>query len=160
MIGVTGDIEERLGKALRQARVRIATAESCTGGLIANRITNVAGSSAYFQGGAVAYSNEAKASLLGVNDSSLEWHGAVSEVVAREMAQGAKERLNAEYAIACTGIAGPGGGTLDKPVGLVFIGIAAPYGVRVHRYRFAGDRMEIKRQTAETAMQLALEAIE
>jgi PncC family amidohydrolase len=144
---------------LRASGATLATAESCSGGLIAHRLTNVAGSSAYFLGGVVSYSNDAKVALLGVSEASLAAHGAVSEEVAREMVEGARARFGADYATACTGIAGPSGGTPEKPVGLVYIGVAGPKGTRVERCRFDGDRTRIKEQTADRALGLVLEAM-
>jgi PncC family amidohydrolase len=152
-------LEETIGERLRSFGRSLATAESCTGGLIAHRITNVAGSSAYFLGGVISYSNESKSKLLGVQSDALVAHGAVSEPVARQMAEGARARFGVDYAIACTGIAGPSGGTLDKPVGLVFIGVAGPKGTRVDRCQFSGDRSRIKEQTADRAFSLVLEAL-
>ena len=112
-------IEADLGKRLREREWTLATAESCSGGLIAHRITNVPGSSGYFLGGVVSYSNGAKVRMLDVRPESLDSYGAVSEEVAREMAEGAKNYFGSDVAIAVTGIAGPGGGTAEKPVGLV-----------------------------------------
>lgn len=108
----------------------------------------------------MSYSNEAKVALLGVDEQSLSRDGAVSEAVAREMAEGAQERFGAMYTVAVTGIAGPAGGTADKPVGLVYIGVAAPGGTSVERYQFSGDRESIKSQTAEKALSMVLESIE
>ena len=121
-------LEESIGERLRAVRATLATAESCSGGLIAHRLTNVAGSSGYFLGGVVSYSNAAKASLLGVQESALNAHGAVSEAVVRQMAEGARARFGADYAVACTGIAGPTGVTADVNVGLVLMGVAGPRG--------------------------------
>ncbi len=152
-------LEEQIGERLKFRGQGLATAESCSGGLIAHRITNVPGSSAYFLGGVVSYSNDAKVSLLGVTPHTLQTHGAVSEAVAREMAEGARERFAADYTVACTGIAGPTGGTAEKPVGLVYIGAAGPGGTRVERCQFNGDRMSIKEQTADRALRMVLEAL-
>jgi len=153
-------LEERVGEKLRKTGGTVATAESCSGGLISHRITNVPGSSAYFMGGAVTYSNEAKTKVLGVDEGSLEEHGAVSEHVAEQMARGAQDRFAADYAVACTGVAGPAGGTKEKPVGTVYIAVAAPGGTRVERCHFEGDRDRIKQQTADRALTLLLESIE
>lgn len=152
-------LEERIGTRLRARGQSLATAESCSGGLIAHRLTNIAGSSGYFLGGVVSYSNAAKISLLGVQPASLDTHGAVSEGIAREMAEGARKRFSADFAVACTGIAGPGGGSPEKPVGLVYIGVAGPAGTAVERCQFGGDRMSIKQQTADRALALVLEAL-
>lgn len=152
-------LEERLGDRLRSLGVTVATAESCCGGLIAHRITNVSGASSYFAGGIVSYSNDAKVAVLGVQSTSLQANGAVSEDVAAEMARGACKIFDAEYAASCTGIAGPTGGTPEKPVGLVFIGIAFPDGARVERCVFSGDREAVKCQTADRALELLLEVV-
>ena len=153
-------LEEHVGEKLRKTGGTVATAESCTGGLISHLITNVPGSSAYFMGGAVTYSNEAKVQLLGVDERSLEEYGAVSEQVAREMADGARERFATDYAVACTGVAGPTGGTDDKPVGLVYVAVASPGGTRVERCLLEGDREQIKHRTADRALTMLLESIE
>ncbi|HEX2972716.1 MAG TPA: CinA family protein [Tepidisphaeraceae bacterium] len=135
----------------------LATAESCTGGLVAHRLTNVPGMSEFFLGGVVAYSNAAKMKFLGVGEADLASHGAVSEPVARQMAEGARAAFNADLGIGITGIAGPGGGTPEKPVGLVFIAVAGPGGSVVKRNVFPGTREQIKDQTAETALRMVLE---
>ncbi len=159
MAVASGTLEEQVGARLRALKQRLATAESCSGGLIAHRITNISGSSEYFAGGVVTYSNDAKRDVLGVAAETLAAHGAVSEAVAREMAEGARRRMSADRAVACTGIAGPGGGSPGKPVGLVYIGVAGPDGSRVERCQFQGDRMSIKQQTADRALALLLEAL-
>ena len=128
----------------------LATAESCTGGLIANRLTNVSGSSAAFLTGYVTYSNESKMRLLGVREETLRAHGAVSEQTCREMAEGA--RRHADFALATTGIAGPTGGTLEKPVGLVFIGLATPARTVVERHVFSFDRETFKQIVSQHAL--------
>ena len=140
--------------------VSLATAESCSGGLIAHRITNVPGSSAYFLGGVVSYSNEAKESLLGVAHDILVAHGAVSEPVARAMAEGARRVFGSDYAVGVTGIAGPDGGRPDKPVGLVYIAVAAPHGTIVMRNQFDGPRESVKEKAADLALSLLLEHLQ
>lgn len=159
--GVMVDVllEAKLGERLRSLGVTVATAESCCGGLIAHRITNVSGASKYFAGGVVSYSNEAKMTVLGVQSASLVAEGAVSEMVAGEMARGACEVFGTEYAVSCTGIAGPTGGVEEKPAGLVFIGVAFPDGERVERCVFEGDREAVKRQTADRAFEMLLEVL-
>ena len=150
-----------LGELLRARNATLATAESCTAGQISSAITSVPGSSSYFAGGIVSYSNTAKQQLLGVNEQTLETHGAVSEHVALEMMQGAMERLAASTGIAVTGIAGPGGGTEEKPVGLVYIatGTDAVYAVR--RYVFPGNREAVRQRTVTVALnQLRLQLLE
>jgi PncC family amidohydrolase len=146
-------LEQMAGELLRQRSWRLALAESCTGGLVSHRITNVAGSSDYFQGGVTAYANEAKMSLLGVQPATLEQHGAVSRETVLEMAQGARRLLEAQVAVAVSGIAGPGGGTPEKPVGTVWIGLSAPGAQRAWHYQFTGDRLEVKAQAAQKALE-------
>lgn len=153
-------LEEQVGESLRRIGRTVATAESCSGGLISHRITNVSGSSSYFMGGVVTYSNKAKMELLGVAKPLLEEQGAVSEQVAREMAEGARERFATDYAVACTGVAGPTGGTKEKPVGTVYVAVAAPGGTQVERCHFEGDREEIKQRTADRALAMLLESIQ
>jgi nicotinamide-nucleotide amidase len=150
-------IEVALGAILTKNGLTVATAESCSGGLIAHRITNVAGSSGYFLGGIVSYSNEAKSGLLRVNENALLECGAVSEEVAAQMAEGVRENFDADLAVAVTGIAGPGGGTDEKPVGLVYMAVCDADGVYGERCEFAGTREEIKEQTAHKALELLLE---
>lgn len=145
-------LEGAVGAALRGRRATLALAESCTGGLLAKRVTDVAGSSDYFLGGFVAYSNASKTRELGVTSDMLAAHGAVSEPVARAMAAGARERLGATYGLAVTGIAGPGGGTPEKPVGLVWMGLAAPEGVQARRLQLPGDRRWVRERTAQLAL--------
>jgi nicotinamide-nucleotide amidase len=132
----------------------IATAESCTGGLIANRLTNVPGSSAVFLAGYVTYSNAAKIRDLGVREETLKKFGAVSEKVAREMAEGARQRAGTDYALSATGIAGPTGGTAEKPVGLVYIGLATPTSTHVQRHTLGFDRETFKFFVSQTALDM------
>jgi nicotinamide-nucleotide amidase len=150
------DVERQIGELLQEQGLTLATAESCTGGLVAHRITNVSGSSAYFLGGLVTYSNEAKEALLGVRHETLLAHGAVSEETAREMARGVRRQMNANVAVSVTGIAGPTGGTPEKPVGLVYITLSAPDAEICQRYVWQGDRLANKEQSAEAALQLVL----
>ena len=147
------DIIKQLFALLDQKQWRVVTAESCTGGLIAKTITDYAGSSAYLDCGFVTYSNDAKIHHLGVAAATLANHGAVSEETAREMALGALQNApNAQAAIAVTGIAGPGGGSADKPVGLVYIGVATGDLTLVTRTVFAGDRGAIREATKDKAL--------
>ena len=132
----------------------MATAESCTGGMIAACCTDLPGSSNWFERGFVTYSNAAKTELLGVPAALIDIHGAVSEPVARAMAEGARKALPADIAVATTGIAGPGGGSEDKPVGLVFIAVADARGTLVRELRTGGDREYIKQWTSQTALNL------
>lgn len=145
LASVTGQLLAREGKTL-------ATAESCTGGGIAERITAVPGSSAYFLGGVVAYANEAKAQLLDVPEALLEEHGAVSDPVVRAMAEGARERFGADFGVATTGISGPDGGTAEKPVGLVHIALAQASGTHAEHFEFPLDRQRHREITAYTAL--------
>jgi len=131
-----------------------ATAESCTGGMVAGKLTDIAGSSEAFAGGIVAYSNELKMSLLGVPAELLEAHGAVSAEVAEAMAQGARERLGADVAVSVTGVAGPGGGTEEKPVGLVYLHVASPAGGEGRRMEWPGDRAIVRARATVAALQL------
>ena len=133
--------------------VTIGTAESCTGGLVGKTLTDLGGSSGYYQGGIISYANTVKEQVLGVSSDTLAVHGAVSEETATEMVEGVFRVLHTDYAIATTGIAGPGGGSQEKPVGLVYIGIGAPRGITVHKEIFIGDRDSIRKSVAERAIQ-------
>lgn len=148
------ELSARLGEACQAAGVRVATAESCTGGGVAEAITRIAGSSAWFDGGVVAYANNAKVALLGVRPETLGAHGAVSEAVAAEMARGAVTVTGADLGVGVTGIAGPGGGTPGKPVGLVWLAWEGRGGV-MHTLgaRFDGDRAAVRRQAVEAALE-------
>jgi nicotinamide-nucleotide amidase len=150
------DLPTALGRALAEAGLTLGCAESCTGGLIGHAMTSVSGSSAWFRGGVVAYSNDLKTSLLGVPAATIERHGAVSEETVRAMAEGARERLGCDLALATSGIAGPGGGSPEKPVGLVHIALAHPGGI-VHKRRVFGglERGRVKRAAAWDAMMTA-----
>jgi nicotinamide-nucleotide amidase len=153
-------LEEMVGVRLREIGATVATAESCTGGLIAQRITAIAGSSDYFLGSVVAYADAVKTTFLGVRPETLEAHGAVSEETAREMADGARARFGADFALASTGIAGPGGGTPEKPVGTVWIALASSGGpTRARKLRPPGDRATIRGWTAAAALEMLREAI-
>jgi PncC family amidohydrolase len=143
-----------VGELLRARGWRLAVAESCTGGLVGHLITDVAGSSDYFAGGVIAYSNEAKHELLGVRTQTLAQHGAVSDATAREMAAGARRLFGADVALSVTGIAGPGGGTPDKPVGLVYIALDAADRPVCRCYVWDGDRAANKMQSARAALEL------
>jgi nicotinamide-nucleotide amidase len=149
------ELEAVVGRLLRTAGASVATAESCTGGLVASRLTAVPGSSDYFVAGVVAYANQAKVTLLGVPEELLARHGAVSESVACALAAGARDWLGADYGIGITGVAGPGGGSDDKPVGTVHHAVAGPRGEVSHRVaRFPGDRERVRWQASQLALEL------
>ncbi|MDA8211774.1 MAG: competence/damage-inducible protein A [Clostridia bacterium] len=170
MSGVLGELEKRLGtiifgyddqdletvvgQKLKELGFTISLAESCTGGLISSRFTDVPGSSAYFQYGVVSYSNSAKEVFLGVKEDTLLTYGAVSEQTAREMAGGIREKMGTTLGLAVTGIAGPDGGTPEKPVGLVYIALASAQEVMVKKFQFGGPRKNIKLLTANAALNL------
>lgn len=153
-------LESQLIARLLQGPHWLGVAESCTGGLLAGRLTSVPGASAVFAGGVVAYSNEVKQRLLGVQPQTLERYGAVSAQTAMEMAAGAREALGVDYAASVTGIAGPGGGTEEKPVGLVFVAVAGPTGGKVTRWVFTGDRESVRAQSVDAALGLLLELLD
>jgi len=148
------DLAGVVGGLLRDRGLTVASAESCTGGLVAKRLTDIPGSSDYFLGGVVAYSNPLKTALLDVEPALLDEHGAVSEEVAAAMAVGVRRRLGADCAISTTGIAGPGGGSAEKPIGLVYIGTALGDDVQVRSYTMFRSREEIRTRTAQTALDL------
>ena len=154
-----GTMESAIVRLMTERSRTLAVAESCTGGLIAHRLTNVPGASAVLRCGLVTYSDEAKRELLGVSASALEEHGAVSEIVARQMAEGARERCRADYAIAVTGIAGPGGGTPAKPVGTVFIALADKKGTVAERRFNPLDRETFKFVASQQALDLLRRSI-
>jgi nicotinamide-nucleotide amidase len=147
-------LSHQVGEALGRLGATVTTAESCTGGWIAKVITDISGSSAWFERGFVTYSNEAKHQMIGVDSGTLEAHGAVSEAVVREMAQGALCAATADYAVAVSGIAGPNGGSEEKPVGTVWFGFASKSEGTVVRHQiFKGDRDTVRRQATEYALQ-------
>jgi PncC family amidohydrolase len=149
---MTDALAKRVVDELSERELTLAVAESCTGGRLAAAITAIPGASLIFLGGIVAYANEVKAELLGVDWRVLEEQGAVSEEVAAQMAQGARERFVSDCAIATTGVAGPGGGSELKPVGLVYIAWADAHGVRVERRLFSGDRASVQQQAVSSAL--------
>jgi PncC family amidohydrolase len=150
-------LEEVVGELLLPHGLWLATAESCTGGLIGHLITNVAGSSAYYLGGVTAYSNQAKVRLLGVRKETLEQHGAVSEETVLEMARGVRKAMGADIGISVSGIAGPTGGTPDKPVGTVWIGLSSARDVYARHFLWSGDRLAVKEQSAQAALKMVVE---
>lgn len=149
----------RLGAALRAAGKTVACAESCTGGLVTSRLTDIPGSSDYVMGSVVSYTNDIKERLVGVRHETLAAHGAVSPETAREMADGIRRVIRTDLGLGITGIAGPGGGTAAKPVGLVYIAVSSEKGTRVTENHFSGTRTEVKRQTSDAALALALDAL-
>jgi PncC family amidohydrolase len=153
-------IEKTLGKLLRAKGLRLAVAESCTGGLIGHRLTNIPGSSTYYTGSITAYSYEAKVRLLGVKWKTLEEYGAVSLETVGEMALGVRRTMAADVGLSVSGIAGPGGGTEDKPVGTVVFGISTISGISTIAKFFDGDRLSIKDQTAEYALRYLINDLE
>lgn len=147
-------LEVVVGNLLRREGLRLAVAESCTGGLVGHLITNIPGSSTYYMGSVTAYAYEAKVRLLGVRWVTLEKYGAVSKETVLEMACGVRRALAADIGIAVSGIAGPGGGTPDKPVGLVWIGLSAASVDEAWKFIWSGDRLAVKEQSAEAALRL------
>jgi PncC family amidohydrolase len=152
-------LAERLYTVCVDRGLTVATAESCTGGLVAHAITEIAGSSAYFLGGFVTYADDAKREQLGVPPQLLAAHGAVSAQVARSVAGGARARLATTVAVSITGIAGPGGGSDEKPVGLTYVAVADQSGADIRRHLWSGDRSANKRDSAVAALELLLERL-
>lgn len=154
------DLAVVVGEALRERQLTISAAESCTGGLLLHRLTNVAGSSAYVMGGVVAYDNAVKQNLLKVPEAMLNSVGAVSEAVAAAMATGIRTLLQTNFGIGITGIAGPGGGTAEKPVGLTYIGLNYEDQTQVKRFVWAGNRVENKIASVEAALEMLWEFLQ
>ncbi len=158
--------ELQISSLLTSRGLRLAVAESCTGGLISHRITNISGSSDYFLGGVISYANEAKQAWLEVRGDVLQSAGAVSDEVVLEMAQGVRNALRGHFPVASilglavSGIAGPGGGSPEKPVGLVWIALSAADGCWAWRFQFPGDRLSVKERSAEEALGLLLDYLE
>ncbi|MDQ7025346.1 MAG: CinA family protein [Anaerolineae bacterium] len=153
------NLAQELGNMLKKRNLTISAAESCTGGLFLSALTDIAGSSAYVLGGAITYSNEVKQKLVNVQEATLIQHGAVSEETAREMAIGVRDLLKADIGVSITGIAGPGGATPEKPVGLVYIGVVTHKSSQVRKYIWQGNRMENKQQSVVQAIQLVVDII-
>ena len=154
---INQSLEITAGKLLRRHGWRLAIAESCTGGLIGHRLTNIPGSSTYYMGSITAYAYEAKVRLLGVRWRSLEQHGAVSEEVVLEMARGVRRALAADIGISVSGIAGPGGGTLEKPVGYTWMGLSTPHHEEARQYTWDQDRIRNKELSADATLQLLID---
>jgi len=157
---VADTLELQIGRLLRDRGLKLALAESCTGGLVGDRITNLSGSSEYFWGSVVAYAYEAKAALLGVSWETLNTRGAVSHETVLEMARGARKALGTDVAVSISGIAGPGGGTEEKPVGTTWIGLVASDGEWARQFLFLGDRLQNKGSAAEAALQMLLDYLQ
>lgn len=156
----SGDLVEAVGRELRRRSWSVAVAESCTGGLVGRRLTEHSGASDYFLGGVVAYADRVKVALLGVAPETIAGHGAVSAAVAEAMARGVRRGLASDCAIAVTGVAGPGGGTVEKPVGTVWMAVETPHGTRAVEQRFPGDRSAVRVRAAQAALALLLREIE
>jgi len=153
-------LENYLGELLLRRHLHLAVAESCTGGLVGHLITNVPGSSQYFLGGVMVYSNEIKMKLLGVRQLTLLKHGAVSRETVLEMAAGVRKALAADIGAAISGVAGPAGGTPEKPVGLTWIGLSAPGVEAAWSFTWPGDRLAVKEQSAEQVLRLLIDYLE
>ncbi len=157
---LTVSAAKRLGEALSASGKTLAVAESCTGGLLGGAVTSIPGSSRYFSGGVVAYGNSAKISMLAVPPGLIAARGAVSREVALAMAEGVRSLFRADLAIAVTGVAGPGGGSRGKPVGTVWVAVAAQGGVRyAHRFRFPGGREAVRRETVRVSLAAAIDVL-
>jgi len=152
-------LAERLGEALSQRRWTISTVESCTAGGLAYRITEVPGSSTYFLGGVVAYDNRVKVDWVGLPERIFAEHGAVSEEAARSMSENGRSRFDTDLCVAITGIAGPGGGTAEKPVGTVFISASSRTETRTERFQFEGDRETVRQRSIDAALGAALDLL-
>ncbi|MDY6864978.1 MAG: CinA family protein [Halobacteriota archaeon] len=150
-------IEENIGDKLRERKLTIGVAESCSGGLISHRITSVPGCSDYYEGSVISYSNEVKKGILGVKETTLAGFGAVSSECAQEMAEGVRSVLGTDIGLSVTGIAGPGGATPDKPVGLVYIGLASEDGTNCSKFTFDADREGNKKRSADEALKMLYE---
>lgn len=153
------EVAEAVVNKLKDAGMTVTTVESCTGGLLSATLVDVSGASDVFYQGVVTYANEAKVRLVGVKEATLQAHGAVSEETAREMAEGGAKAANADAALSVTGIAGPGGGTKEKPVGLVYIGCYVNGKTIVKKNLFTGNRRKVREQAVETALKLLLECL-
>jgi PncC family amidohydrolase len=145
---------EIIGEIFRDKQLTLAVAESCTGGLIGSAVTAVSGSSDYFLGGVIAYSNRIKIEQLNVAEDALKLYGAVSDVIACQMADGVRKSFGADVAVSVTGIAGPDGGTDEKPVGTVFVGLATGKNTASTRFQFSGDRISVRQQTVAAAIEM------
>jgi len=159
-VNVPNPLEIQVGQLLHERGLKLVLAESCTGGLLGSRLTDVPGSSEYFLGGVVAYAYEAKAELLGVSWDTLNTKGAVSRETVIEMARGVRQRMKAHIAVSVSGVAGPGGGTVEKPVGTTWIGLAAQDGEWARIYQFSGEREGNKISAVNAALSLLLDYLQ
>ena len=159
MQAIDGTLLNKISLILKKQNLKIATAESCTGGLIAHTFTNISGSSDYFDRGVISYSNKAKTELLGVPEKLIDKYGAVSNPVAKAMANGIRVKSEVDIGISTTGIAGPTGGTKEKPVGLVFIAISTKDNVIVKKFQFSGNRIQNKYDTCKAALEMLYEVL-
>lgn len=153
------NLAQELGNLLKKRNLTISAAESCTGGLFLSALTDISGSSAYVLGGVVTYSNETKQQLVNIQAATLIQYGAVSAETAREMAIGVRDLLKTDIGVSITGIAGPGGATAEKPVGLVYIGVVTNENSQVQKYIWSGNRVENKQQSAAQAMQVVVDML-
>ena len=153
-------LEKKIGNILQERSLTLGLAESCTGGLLANRITDVPGSSAYFMAGLVTYSNEAKSKFLLVPDKIIARHGAVSNIVAQRMAKGIRAAAGVDIGLSITGIAGPVGGSPEKPVGTVFVALATKKEIFARKFLFSGNRREVRKRSSEEALTMLLDYLE
>ena len=156
---IDGELPDKISNMLKNQKLVIATAESCTGGLIAHTLTNISGSSEYFDRGIVTYSNRAKMELLDVPEDMLKKYGAVSMEVAKIMAKNVRIKSNVDIGISTTGIAGPTGGSKEKPVGLVFIAVSTERNTAVKKFNFSGDRSQNKKSTCDAALDMLLDVL-
>jgi nicotinamide-nucleotide amidase len=156
---IDGELPDKISNMLKNQKLVIATAESCTGGLIAHILTNISGSSEYFNRGIVSYSNRAKMELLDVPEDMLKKYGAVSMEVAKSMAKGVRIKSNVDIGISTTGIAGPTGGSKEKPVGLVFIAVSTERNTVVKKFNFSGDRSQNKKSTCDATLDMLLDVL-
>jgi len=157
---IDNELLVKVSDLFKKNNYKIAIAESCTGGLISNTLTDISGSSDYFDRGIISYSNTSKIELLGVPKALIIKHGAVSSEVAKAMADGIRKKSDVDIGLATTGIAGPNGGTPEKPVGLVFIAISTKKKTWVKKFNFSGDRLDIKEQTCIAALKMLLHVLE
>jgi PncC family amidohydrolase len=156
---IDGELPDKISNMLKNQKLVIATAESCTGGLIAHTLTNISGSSEYFDRGIVTYSNRAKMELLDIPENMLKKHGAVSMEVAKTMAKSVRIKSNVDIGISTTGIAGPTGDSKEKPVGLVFIAVSTERNTVVKKFKFSGDRSQNKKSTCDAALDMLLDVL-